>query len=43
MSWKVINPWSKKWSRSEFNAEQSAIAIETLELNYSYFELMKAG
>lgn len=40
MSWKVINAWPKKWSISEFNAEQSAIAIETLELNYSYFELM---
>lgn len=40
MSWKVINAWPKKWSLSDFNAEQSAIAIETLELNYSYFELM---
>jgi len=43
MSWKVINAWPKKWSISDFNAEQSAIAIETLELNYSYFELMKTG
>lgn len=41
MSWKVINAWPKKWSVSEFNAEQSAIAIETLEMNYSYFELMQ--
>lgn len=41
MSWKVINAWPKKWSLSDFNAEQGAIAIETLELNYSYFELMK--
>lgn len=38
MSWKIINAWPKKWSVSDFNAEQSAIAIETLELNYSYFE-----
>lgn len=43
MTWKVINTWPKKWSISDFNAEQSAIAIETLELNYSYFELMKTG
>lgn len=43
MTWKVIRAWPKKWSISEFNAEQSAIAIETLELNYSYFELMKNG
>lgn len=38
MSWKIINAWPKKWSVSDFNAEQGAIAIETLELNYSYFE-----
>ena len=41
MSWKVINAWPKKWSVSDFNAEQSAIVIETLELSYSYFELIK--
>ena len=39
MTWKVINAWPKKWSISEFNAEQNSLAIETLELNYSYFEL----
>lgn len=38
MRWKVINVWPKKWSVSEFNAEQNSMAIETLELNYSYFE-----
>ncbi len=38
MSWKVINAWPKKWLVSEFNAEQNSMAIETLELNYSYFE-----
>ena len=40
MSWKVINAWPKKWSVSEFNAEQNSIAIESLELNYSYFEAL---
>ena len=39
ISWKVINAWPKKWSVSEFNAEQNSIAIESLELNYSYFEI----
>lgn len=39
MTWKVINAWPKKWSISDFNAEQNAIAIETLELNYSYFDI----
>ena len=40
MTWKVINAWSKKWSISEFNAEQNSMAIESLELNYSYFEIL---
>lgn len=40
MTWKVINAWPKKWSVSDFNAEQNAIAIESMELNYSYFEPM---
>lgn len=40
-TWKVINAWPKKWSVSDFNAEQNAIAIESLELNYSYFEVQQ--
>ena len=38
--WKVINAWPKKWSVSEFNAEQNSLAIESIELSYSYFEIM---
>ena len=41
VTWNVFNAWPKKWSVSEFNAEQNSIAIETLELNYSYFTLQK--
>ncbi|BAZ03831.1 phage tail protein [Calothrix sp. NIES-3974] len=41
VTWNVINAWPKKWSVSDFNAEQNAIAIESLELNYSYFERQK--
>ncbi|NJR63076.1 MAG: phage tail protein [Cyanobacteria bacterium CRU_2_1] len=41
LAWKVINAWPKKWSVSEFNAEQNSIAIESLELNYSYFEMLQ--
>jgi len=41
MTWEVINAWPKKWSISEFNAEQSQLAIETIELNYSYFKIMR--
>ncbi|WP_017326313.1 phage tail protein [Synechococcus sp. PCC 7336] len=38
VTWKVIGAWPKKWSVSEFNAEQSSLVIETLELNYQYFK-----
>lgn len=41
MSWKVINAWPRKWSVSEFDAEKSSVAIESLELNYHYFEALK--
>jgi phage tail-like protein len=37
MTWNVVSAWPKKWSVSDFNAEQNSIAIESLELNYSYF------
>lgn len=41
MSWKVINAWPKKWSVAEFDAEKSSAAIESLELNYQYFETLR--
>ena len=41
ISWKVINAWPRKWSVSEFNAEKSLVAIESLELNYHYFETLR--
>ncbi|NET31550.1 MAG: phage tail protein [Cyanothece sp. SIO1E1] len=41
MSWKVINAWPRKWSVSEFDAEKSSVAIESLELNYHYFEALR--
>lgn len=37
MTWVVVNAWPKKWSVSEFNAEQNTLAIESIELHYSYF------
>lgn len=39
ITWNVVNAWPKKWSVSDLNAEQSSIAIESLELNYSYFTI----
>ena len=31
------NAWPKKWSVSDFNAQESKIVVETLELSYQYF------
>jgi len=39
VSWNVVHAWPKKWSVSDFNAEQSEIAIETLELHYRTFSI----
>jgi phage tail-like protein len=39
MTWNIVNAWPKKWSVSDFNAEQNSLAIESLELNYSYFTM----
>jgi phage tail-like protein len=43
MTWNVVNAFPVKWSVSDLNAEQSSIAIETLELQYQYFKLIKPG
>lgn len=40
-TWHVVHAWPKKWSVSDFNAEQNALAIETFELNYRYFRTLK--
>jgi phage tail-like protein len=39
MTWNVKHAWPKKWSHSDLNAEQTALAIETFELQYQYFTL----
>lgn len=36
--WTVIGAYPVKWSVSEFNAEQSQLVLETLELKYRYFQ-----
>jgi phage tail-like protein len=41
MTWNVVNAFPVKWSVSDFDAEKSALAIETLELKYQYFKLLK--
>lgn len=39
MTWKVVHAWPKKWSVTDFNAEQSSIVVESIELQYQYFTL----
>ena len=38
-SWNIVHAWPVKWDVSEFNAENSGLVIETLELTYHYFEV----
>ena len=38
MKWKIIHAWPKNWKIGELNAERGEVLIETLELNYNYFE-----
>lgn len=40
-TWSVVHAWPKKWSVSDFNAEENAIVIETLELSYRYFKILQ--
>ena len=35
----VLGCWPKKWVTSDFNAENSQLVIETLELAYQYFRI----
>ncbi|MEL6867960.1 MAG: phage tail protein [Bacteroidota bacterium] len=40
-AWYVVNAYPVKWSVTDLNAEQSSIVIESLELNYNYFKILK--
>lgn len=36
-TWKVAHAVPKKWTVSDFNANENSIVVETLELTYQYF------
>jgi phage tail-like protein len=38
-TWHIHRAWPKKWSVSDFNAQENSIVVETLELSYSHFTL----
>ena len=39
-TWNVSHAWPRKWSVSDFNAEESSLVIESLELSFRYFKLI---
>jgi phage tail-like protein len=39
-TWNVVHAYPVKWSMTDFNAEESKIAIETIELSYHYFNIL---
>lgn len=41
LSWNVVHAYPAKWSVSDFNAEENKLVIETLELNYNYFNVIQ--
>ncbi|MEM6801921.1 MAG: phage tail protein [Bacteroidota bacterium] len=40
-TWNVVHAWPKKWATSDLNAVGSEVLIETLELQYNYFEVLR--
>ncbi len=40
VTWNVVHVYPVKWSVDDFNAEESKVTIETIELAYNYFKLV---
>jgi len=38
-TWNIVRAYPVKWSVGDFNAEESKLVIETLELTYNYFNI----
>jgi len=43
MTWNVVHAYPIKWSVSTLDAERNELAIESIELKYQYFKLLKMG
>lgn len=41
LSWSVVNAIPVKWEVDEFNAMESKVMVESLELKYNYFKVIK--
>lgn len=42
ISWNVVHAFPVKWSVEDFNAEESKLVVESFELTYNYFTLIKS-
>ncbi len=42
MIWEFVKCWPLKWSTSDLKAQENAVVIETLELNYNFYKQNKA-
>jgi phage tail-like protein len=40
-TYQCVNAWPQKWSVADFNAQESRIMVETMELFYQYFTIVK--
>ncbi|GAB4107765.1 phage tail protein [Echinicola sediminis] len=38
MTWNVVHAYPVKWTVEDFNAQESKMAIESIELSYNYFK-----
>ncbi|WP_186757798.1 phage tail protein [Echinicola salinicaeni] len=38
MTWNVVHAYPVKWNIEDFNAQESKMAIESIELSYNYFK-----
>jgi len=38
-TWEFIDAWPKKWSVSDFNAQENSVVVETLDICYKYFKV----
>ncbi len=41
LTWSIAHAYPVKWNVGDFNAEENKLVIETMELSYNYFKLIK--
>lgn len=39
-TWMLFNCWPKKWTISDFNAQENAVVVETLDICYNFFKII---